>query len=153
MISGLATAVSILTPAIGLVALPSNAPVAARILMIVVPLLIVAGALPFMIRGYRIELGCLPIRRLGWFTRLDLDDLQSAEVNREAMKNSLRLMGNGGLFVFAGWFWNRKLGRYRALVTDPSRSVVLRFRERTVVVSPDAPEEFVDTLKRVTRHG
>ncbi len=64
-----------------------------------------------------------------------------------AMAGSLRIAGNGGLFSFTGWFWSRRLGRYRAFVTDPARSVVLKFSDRTVVVSPDVPEEFVAALR------
>ena len=47
-----------------------------------------------------------------------------------------------------GCFWNRKLGRYRAYVTDPKRAVVLRFDDRVVVVSPDCPAEFVAAVSK-----
>ena len=146
IVSGLATALLIFLPVIGWFALPPRGSGFARMLMVVTPLVILSGALPFMVRGYRIEPEGLQIRRLGWSTRLSLRELQSAEASPRAMKGSLRLMGNGGLFVFAGWFWSRTLGRYRAFVTDPSRSVVLRFQDRTVVVSPDAPDEFARAL-------
>ena len=146
IVSGLATALLVSLPVIGWVALPPQGSGFARLLMVVTPLTILIGAVPFMVRGYRIEPGRLAIRRLGWSTRLSLRELQSAEASPRAMKGSLRLMGNGGLFVFAGWFWSRTLGRYRAFVTDPSRSVVLRFQDRTVVVSPDAPDEFARAL-------
>ena len=146
IVSGLATALLVSLPVIGWVALPPRGSGLARMLIVVTPLVILTGAVPFMVRGYRIEPGGLQIRRLGWSTRLSLRELQSAEASPQAMKGSLRLMGNGGLFVFAGWFWSRTLGRYRAFVTDPARSVVLRFPDRTVVVSPDAPDEFARTL-------
>lgn len=146
IVSGLATALLVSLPVIGWVAFPPRGFGLARMLMVVTPLVILTGALPFMVRGYLIEPGGLQIRRLGWSTRLSLRELQSAEASPLAMKGSLRLMGNGGLFVFAGWFWSRTLGRYRALVTDPARSVVLRFQDCTVVVSPDAPDEFARTL-------
>ena len=51
-----------------------------------------------------------------------------------------RLCGIGGLFVFCGLFWSRKLGRYRAYITDPRRAVVLRFGNKVVVVTPDEPD-------------
>jgi hypothetical protein len=35
---------------------------------------------------------------------------------------------------------------YRAWVTDLRRTVVLGFPERTIVLSPDNPEEFVSLL-------
>lgn len=149
MISILATGLLILIPILGFVSLPARAPGIGRVLLTLVPLLILAGALPFMIRGYRIEPHRLLIRRLGWSTRVSLDELESADVNPTAMKYSLRLMGNGGLFSFTGLYWNRRLGRYRAFVTDPSRTVVLKFRDRTVLVSPDSPDDFARVLRTV----
>jgi hypothetical protein len=114
-----------------------------RVSLIVAPLLLLGATAFFMIRGYRLTAQTLLVQRLGWQTALSLDDLQSAEVDPEAMRRSLRTFGNGGLFCVAGHFWNRKLGAYRAFATDPQRAVVLRFSNRTVVVTPDRPETFV----------
>jgi hypothetical protein len=50
------------------------------------------------------------------------------------------------MFSFSGLYWNRNLGHYRAFVTDLNHTVVLRFVTRTLVVSPDRPEEFVREL-------
>ena len=50
--------------------------------------------------------------------------------------------GNG-LFAITGWFRNRKLGLFRAFATAPRHSVVLRFDDRTLVISPEDPERFV----------
>jgi hypothetical protein len=107
---------------------------------------IVLCCLPFMIRGYAITDDAILIRRLFWTTRLDRAGLRSAEVIPKAMHKSLRTCGNGGGFSFAGWYWNKSLGFYRAFVTDLNRTVVLRFGKRTVVVSPDEPEDFVEHL-------
>jgi hypothetical protein len=108
--------------------------------------LIVLGCLPFMIRSYEITDDAILIRRLFWTTRLDRSGLKSAVVIPKAMRKSLRTCGNGGVFSFTGWYWNKTLGSYRAFVTDMNRTVVLRFEKRTVVVSPDEPEEFVKEL-------
>ena len=64
------------------------------------------------------------------------------------MKGSLRLFGNGGIFGFYGWFWSKSLGRFSAFVTDNARSVVIRLPARTIVVSPDQPEEFARLLRK-----
>jgi len=40
---------------------------------------------------------------------------------------------------------------YRAFVADPTRSVVLLFGKRAVVVSPDRPEEFAAAVKALAR--
>lgn len=111
-----------------------------------IPVGILAVCALFTVRGYAIGSGELLIRRLLWTTRLPLKDLVSARFEPEAMNRSLRLLGNGGLYSFTGLFRNKTLGNYRAFVTDLNRTVVLRFPSRTVVVSPAAPEKFVDDI-------
>lgn len=108
--------------------------------------LVVLGCLPFVVRGYVITEDAILIRRLWWNTCLKRDDLKSAEVLPKAMNRSLRTCGNGGVFSFTGWYWSKSLGAYRAFVTDLNRTVVLRFEKKTVVVSPDQPEDFVREL-------
>lgn len=110
------------------------------------PLAIVCGGALFTIRGYSVILDAILVHRLFWTTRLPLAGLQSAQFEPDAMRWSLRTFGNGGLFSFTGFFRNKSLGAYRAFVTDPHRTVVLRYSARTVVVSPAAPEEFVHDL-------
>ena len=118
--------------------------------MVVMPLAILVGGAFFMIRGYVLTQDSLTIQRLGWCSRVDLSGLQSVEADGQAMSRSIRTCGNGGLFCFAGAFRNRKLGAYRAFATDPKRSVVLRFPNRTVVVTPDQPEAFIARVKELT---
>jgi len=114
------------------------------------PLAIAFGGMLFMIRGYSVTSDELFVHRLLWTTRLPLADLHSAQVEPRAMCWSVRTFGNGGLFSFSGWYYNRLLGRYRAFVTDPNRAVVLRLGSRRVVVSPSEPEAFVDDLLAVS---
>lgn len=102
----------------------------------------------FTVRSYSLSAGDLCIQRLLWITRLPLAGLQSAKADPDAMRLSLRLFGNGGLFSCTGWYWNKALGRYRAFVTDTKHAVVLQFPGRTVVVSPENPGEFVTEISR-----
>jgi hypothetical protein len=125
-------------------------PAYATVIQVSLPLIIVFTTLPFTIRGYHITPSSLEIERLGWRTRLPLRDLTGAEIVPSAMKSSLRTCGNGGLFSFTGWYWNRTLGHYRAFVTDLKRTVVLRFGKRTIVLSPDQPEQFLAALREVS---
>jgi hypothetical protein len=70
------------------------------------------------------------------------------------MKGSWRTWGNGGMFAISGHFAGSGLGRYRAFVTDSSRTVVLETSRGIVVVSPDDPGRFVDGIATETRsHG
>jgi hypothetical protein len=62
------------------------------------------------------------------------------------MAGSIRVFGNGGLFSFTGLYQNKRLGSYRAYVTDDKRTVVVRLKEKTIVISPEFPDEFVRTI-------
>ncbi len=117
--------------------------------MIVTPLSMLFIASLFSVRGYMLTTDTLLIRRLIWNSRITLSGLKSAEVDTEAMSKSIRTFGNGGLFCFAGTFNNNRLGSYRAFATDPKRAVVLRFSDRTVVVTPDQPDDFVMRIGQI----
>jgi len=106
----------------------------------------------FIIRGYELEATELLIHRLLWSTQISLLELREAWADPTAMKRSLRLFGNGGLFSITGFFWNRRLGRYRAFATAPSNAVVLKLADRTVVVTPERPDDFLAILKLYRPH-
>ena len=109
-------------------------------------LAIVIGSAPFTIRGYTVTPEAILVHRLFWVPRLPRTGLQSAVFEPDAMHRSIRTFGNGGLFSFSGFYRNKTLGAYRAFVTDPHQTVVLRYSGRTVVVSPSTPEEFAHDL-------
>ncbi|MBI5590853.1 MAG: hypothetical protein HY881_10260 [Deltaproteobacteria bacterium] len=135
-------------PAIGMFAGPHNNPLWI-FGMIAMPLSILFITAIFTIRGYVLTLDALLVRRLAWNSRVGLSGLQSAEVDPEAMSGSIRTCGNGGMFCFSGTFNNNRLGTYRVFATDPKRSVVLRFSDRTVVVTPDQPDDFVTRINQL----
>jgi hypothetical protein len=117
--------------------------------MVVFPLCILFGGMLFIIRGYELTNDAVYVKRLLWRTTIDLPGLASVEFNPDAMKKSMRLFGNGGLFSICGWFSNRSLGKYRAYATDPAKSVVLRFTKRVVVITPHDPEKFVADIHQL----
>jgi hypothetical protein len=148
VVSVLATGLLVAVPAIAWLSIPPGHALA-RVPAVVLPLAILAGTSLFCVRGYQVEGRCLIIRRLVWSTCIRLDGLESATVDPAAMDGSLRLAGNGGLFACTGLFRSRRLGTYRAFVTDLHRCVVLRCSaRRPIVVSPDRPEEFAALLNR-----
>ncbi len=114
-----------------------------RLAMVGAPLLGIVGALPFMVRGYTLTSRSLVVHRLGFDTTLALDGLRSVRGVADEAGGGLRLFGNGGLFSITGWFWNRRLGRYRAFATDPGRAVLLEFAHRKVLVTPHDPQAFI----------
>ena len=91
------------------------------------------GALPFVIRGYAVTAEGILVRRLWWNTVLPRADIRSVEVMPRVMSKSIRTCGNGGMFSFTGFYWNKQLGTYRAYVTDLNRTVVVRMRKRPSV--------------------
>jgi hypothetical protein len=111
--------------------------------MIIMPFAMLIISSFFIIRGYKLTDETLLIQRLGWNSKLNLSGLLSAEIDPTATTKSIRTFGNGGMFCFAGLFYNKKLGSYRAFATDLKKSVILRFSNRTVVITPDEPEKFV----------
>ena len=119
---------------------------AMRIGTIWLPMVIPAGCLPFVIRSYAITEEAILIRRLFWTTRVERVGLKSAAAVAGAMRGSIRTCGNGGGYSITGWFWSKRLGFYQAYVTDLKRTVVLRYVRKTVVLSPDSPEDFVREL-------
>ena len=48
--------------------------------------------------------------------------------------------------ILVSIFYSKRLGSYRAYVTDPRQCVVLRYPHRRVVLSPASPEDFVSDL-------
>ena len=112
----------------------------------VLPLGLLIGAALCTVRGYSVTPDAILIHRLGWKTQLSRQALESVEYRPGLLSRSLRTFGNGGLFSFTGWYYNRDLGAFRAYATDSQRSVVLWIRGKKFVLSPDEPERFVREL-------
>lgn len=74
--------------------------------------------------------------------------IRSVEFQPDDLKGSLRTCGNGGFLGFQGWFWNKKIGAYRAYGTDAQKAVIIRMTGSTYVVTPQEPEAFVARLKK-----
>lgn len=102
----------------------------------------------FAIRSFDVMQDGILVRRVLWANRLGYDDLRSVRVDEDAMKGSIRLMGNGGLFSFSGRYRSRKLGVFTVYATDMKLSVILMYSDRTVVVTPESPEEFADLVRQ-----
>ena len=115
-------------------------------LIALLPLSIIFGTALFTVRGYQITPEAIFVNRLFWKTPLPIDDLESVEYVPNAMRRSLRVFGNGGLFAFTGSYNNNLLGSYRAFVTDLHLTVILKFPTHIVVISPARPEEFVQDI-------
>lgn len=131
---------------------PENPPLLYHLSIWMCPGILLLSAL-FAVRGYRVQGRNLWILRPGWKTRIALDGLKSVSFEPNATKGSIRLFGNGGLFAFSGLFRNQQLGRYRAFATNMSGTVIIRLPAHTIVVTPDKPERFVETLQPLAETG
>ena len=119
----------------------------AAFLLALMPLVFLFGTALFTVRGYTISNDILTVQRLLWTTDIPLLDLRSVKYEKDLMKGSWRVFGNGGLFSLTGRYWSKRLGKFRALVMDHTLAVLLTFRGQKIVVSPENPEEFVQELK------
>ena len=93
--------------------------------------------------GYTLTATQLAVQRPLWNTVFPLAQLSSVAGDAEVFRGALRLFGNGGIFSFTGFFWKRGIGCYRAFATDPGRAVILKFKKRTIVVTPHDPQHFI----------
>ena len=116
------------------------APVA--ILAVLIPVILTAW-----VRGFRVEAGTLVVERVFRTVRLPLAGLTSAALESDALRGAIKLFGNDGAGAITGWFASKRLGRFRAFVTDLDNAVVLRWADRTIVVSPDRPASFVSAIR------
>lgn len=143
----------VLLMVLGLFAGPQRLPVW-RGAMVGVPLVMLLAAPPFMVRGYLLTDTAIRVRRLGWSTVLPLAGLSSVTGEPEGLRGSVRIFGNGGLFAICGWFWSRRFGRFRAYATDPTRVVLLRYRDGgNVVVTPGDVQHFIVRTRTLARIG
>lgn len=115
--------------------------------LLIMPALFLGAAL-FSVRGYVLEPNRLLVKRLLWTTAVDCTGCKNIYHDPEATRGSIRTFGNGGLFAFTGRFRNKKLGSYRAYLTDHKRAVVLELAKRILVVSPHDPTAFIQAFKQ-----
>ena len=99
-------------------------------------------------RGYILEEGTLIIRRLIGNVRFPLAELREARpAARDDLRGCVRLWGNGGLFGYYGLYVTRKLGKCTWYVTNRKRILVLSTGAKTILISPDDSDSFLNTLR------
>lgn len=127
---------------------PPGSPATLWLMVRSLPLLILAACALCTVRGYEIAGGCLVVQRLGWKTRIPLQSLTTVEWRPGPFGFAWRTCGNGGLFSFSGWYYQKPLGSFRALATRTSDGVILTFSGRKpIVVTPDDSARFVEAVK------
>jgi hypothetical protein len=102
------------------------------------------------VRGYRLVGNELRVERAWRTLRFPLDHLTEVTPDRAAMRWALKLHGNSGLGVIAGRYRSKRLGSFRAYLTDPEHAVVLRWPDRCLVISPSQPTWFIEAVRKRT---
>lgn len=114
----------------------------------IAPAAIALGWLKSRIRRYKLVQSELMVEFRFRSVHISLAGLTSATVDREAMRRAWKLFGNDGLGAISGRFRSKRLGAFRAYLTDTERAVVLRWPDRCIVVSPEQPSCFVEAVRK-----
>jgi len=102
------------------------------------------------IRELKLDGNTLFVRLPWWGNRFELAGLQSIEADPQALKGAWKKMGNDGLGGMIGSFHSKRQGAMRVYVSDPAKSVVLRWADRIVVVSPKDTDWFIESVRKRT---
>jgi Bacterial PH domain len=75
-------------------------------------------------------------------------DIKSAKyITKKEMGFVIRMLGNGGIFGYTGFFTNKTIGRMRWHVTNQQNLVILSMLNgKTICVSPDEVPEFLKAI-------
>lgn len=120
--------------------------------MFVIVIIAPAGAvltwLAARIRRYRLVGHELLVELPFHIVRFPLAGLLDATPDREAMRHAWKVYGNDGLGAVAGRFRNKRLGAFRAYLTDTEYAVVLRWPDRCLVISPQQNFFFLEAVRK-----
>jgi len=68
--------------------------------------------------------------------------------DRSYLSFVVRVFGNGGLFGYTGYFWNKSFGKMHWFVTQRKNYVVIDMgTKRKIVLSPDDYDGLIDALQ------
>jgi hypothetical protein len=124
-----------------------------RVIVVGLIMTLIAAMISTTVVTYQLNDEAITIQQVGSEIAIPLQSLRSVNAVPNAMDGSRRTNGNGGIFSITGYYNSDSLGSYRAYVTDPVRTVVMRTSRGTVVLSPDRPAEFVSRVISGLRAG
>ncbi len=113
-----------------------------------VPVAFSVGWFLSRIRHYRLVGNELRVELALRTVRFPLEGLIRVDPDREAMHRAWRTCGNDGLGAISGRFRSKRLGAFRAYLTDVEHAVVLRWADRCVVISPHPHSYFVEAVRK-----
>jgi len=99
-------------------------------------------------RAFAVEASQVRIERPLRPIAIPVRSIRSAGLLPEgALRGALRLGGSGGLFGYYGRFWSRGLGAFRLYATRRDGLVWIDTPDERFVLSPDAPERFLEEVR------
>jgi len=97
--------------------------------------------------SYQVTPDWILIHRPFWNTPLPKKELLTATLDPHFFDDTTYFgFANRRGFGYCGTYSSQRLGRFRSFVTIPENAVVLRFTDRTIVVSPEEPQAFLAAL-------
>ena len=80
-----------------------------------------------------------------------LSDIKSIyALSAEAMHNTIRTLGDGGLFGYTGYYYNRKQGTMLLYCTQRTNYIVIETTaDKKIVISPDTPNELLQYVQTI----
>jgi hypothetical protein len=109
---------------------------------------VVSASIGYAPREYRITEQDVSIERGFGPKRIPLDSITTVErLEPDALRGTWRVAGIGGLFCLHGWFRNKQLGEFFMSATRSDRLVLIRTATQRFVLTPDSPDDFVETLR------
>ena len=118
-------------------------------LMIPAFLILILGiAWGFATNGYEVNSQELVIKRPFKDVIIQKKDMLSAEaVDRERLRFSVRVFGNGGLFGFYGYYANKSIRRMTWYATRLDTAVLIITQKGSkIILTPDERQKFIDAL-------
>jgi len=120
-------------------------PAAERLLAAFAPFAAIGLLLPIFlferakVSRFKIDENCLVLRK----KRFPLEGAVEVRRDPDVMKWAVKVFANGGLGSLRGSFRSRRMGKFYAFMTGTENAVVVRWPDKTVVVSPADTEFFM----------
>ena len=109
----------------------------------------VLASFTLRVHGYALTDNCLVIRYGLWRRLVANSEMISVTGNAsEIFRGSTRLCASGGWWSFLGVFRKPGTGKFKAYVSDISKSVLIVTASDRVVISPADPERFIADLRQ-----
>ncbi len=78
----------------------------------------------------------------------EIDDISVYHSFKSALK--FKMLTSGGFFGHIGYYYISDVGMVLSFATNLSNAVFICAGKRKIIISPDQPVEFVDSVKRMT---